>query len=173
MRTDTGSFGFHRDAELPEVRRGPDAGAEQDSWRPVGPPREDDQPPAHLAPVGEAHAYRAAALNADALDERIREEGEVRALTGRGKVGEGRVHPHTTRDVPRGGTDARALDGVAIEVSDVRETERFGRGRDRPGHRAQVSLGQAEDWDRAVGAVERAAEGIGLRPLEVGKQVGK
>src|SRR5919106_1775533 len=80
MRTDTGSVGFHRDAELPEVRRGPDAGAEQDSWRPVGPPREDDQPPAHLPPVGEAHACRAAA-----------------------------------RDVPRGGSDARALDWVAIE----------------------------------------------------------
>src|SRR5215216_4509641 len=140
MRTDTGPVGLHRDAELLEVRRGPDAGAEQDSWRPVGPPREDDQPPAHLPPVGEAHACRADALNADALDERIREEGEVRALTGRGKVGEGRVHPHTTRDVPWRGTDARALDGVAIEVGDVRETERFGGGRDRPGHRAQVSL---------------------------------
>ena len=173
VRADARPVGDDGDVEGAQVRRRPDAGAEQDGRRAVRPGAEDDLPPAHLPPVGGAHAGRAALLGADAVDERVRDEGQVRALAGRREVGERRVHPHATRHVLRGRADARVLGGIAVEVGEARETERCGGGHEGPVDRAQVRLGHAGDRHRAVDAVEGAAQRVRLCPPKVRQQVGE
>src|SRR4051794_27824638 len=119
-------------------------------------------PPAHFPPVGGAYAGRLTVLNADAVDERVGDDGEVRTRTSRCEIGEGTTHPDAVRNVFRGWTDAWVLPSVAVEIVEPREAQ-FLRGSDAgPVDRVQVGLDRAEHWHRAVDAMIGTAEWVRL-----------
>ena len=90
---------------------------------------------------------------------------------GGSEVGEGAVHADAVDDVLRRRADARFLAGGPIEVGDDRHAEGAGRRHERPLGGGEIAVAGPEDADRTICSCQRAAEGIGFRPLEVGQQL--
>ena len=166
---DAGQVRLDRQAERPEVRRGPDPAAQQDRRAGVGAAGEDHRVGLDDATVLQTHATCPAVLHLDPVDRRVGADVEVGPRPGRRQVGQGRAHPDAVVHVARPRSDADRSRPVVVVAPGVPAGDSG--GGERLHALVELVRAQAHDRDRAVPAVPLVREVlIGLHAAEEGQQ---
>ena len=115
---DPQEIGDCRDAQLSEVARGADSGAQKDRGAAVGPCGEDYLPGGVDVPGRADDSGRGCAVEEHLVDYDLADDGEIWPATYLGgQIGDRRTLPHAVDDIDRASADTFGIDSV--EVVDV------------------------------------------------------